>query len=329
MNFANKDHLARYMIAGHVHLSKKDYGFFNNVVLQIQGNKQITSNQNTLFDKLLSKYKRQLTRLNNNVDDLIKLEWKLGIIESKKEFLDAKIFIVGNDLVIKSPFNSHFVQNFRRLEINPFVWDSVTKSYKCKVSTYSLKIAYTYLTKYYKDVVMCDTTTEMLKEIELYQSAKIWQPTLVKINNYFYIVASNNSLMESISEIDLNDDPKTLFALSAYGITIDSSVVGNDPVKNFASNRKLTFDLDNLDYVIEMLKLLEVDNVFTSRDIVYNKSVSNEIKLKTLEHGITLLPHNHLKETESVLFTTNSSGTYDRKIAKVIHLTNSRPVKIT
>ena len=55
-----KEHLLHYMMKGHVHLSKKDYGFFNNLSYIIREKNQVTSNQNKLFDKLILKYQRQL-----------------------------------------------------------------------------------------------------------------------------------------------------------------------------------------------------------------------------------------------------------------------------
>lgn len=330
MNFTNKDQLARYMITGHVHLSKKDYGFFNNVVLQVHSSKQVTSNQNKLFDKLLGKYKRQLSKLNHDVEALVQLEWKLGIVESKKEFLEARISIVGDEIVIKSPFNTQFVQNFRRIQINPFVWDPVHKSYKGNVSTYSLNLAHTFVTRYYKDVVYCDKVQSLLNQIQEYSTVKFWKPTLVKLNDRFYIVAMNESLANAISNIELNDDPKTLFHLSLYGICFDSTVINNDPVKTFACSHDVSYDLDDLDNVIDMLKLLEVDHVITSRTVVYNKSLSNEIRLKLLEKGVTCSPQGSNNDENIVLFTTNSSfaASFSNKIAKVIHLSNSRPVKI-
>lgn len=329
MNFINKDQLARYMISGHVHLSKKDYGFFNNVITQVQSNRQITSNQNNLFDKLLNKYKRQINKLNYDVENLISLEWKLGIVESKKEFLEARISIIDDEVIIKCPFNTQFVQKFRQLEINPFEWDSISKSYKGKLSTYSLKTAYSYLNKYYKDVVYCEHVKELLDQIENYSFVKFWQPTLVKIYNNFYIFAINESLADAISHLEINDDPKTLFSLSMYGITIDSSVINDDPLKNFASTRRFTFDLDNLDFIIKMLKSLEVDHVFTSRDVVYNKNISNEMRMKLLEQNITCSPKNADNIFErSILFTTSSVESFGKKVAKIVHITNSRPIKI-
>ena len=329
MKFSNKDQLTTYMISGHLHLSKKDYGFFNNIIFQIQKDKQVTTNQNKLFDKLLVKYKRQLTKLEHDVNELVSLEWKLGIIESKKEFLEARIFIQNDKIMIRSPFNTHFIQNFKRVDMNPFEWDPMYKFYKADLSTYSLKLAYSYVNKYYKDVVYCDKVINILDALSIYSPDLYWKPTLVKQGNQFYIYGINKSLYDCISHIELNDDPKTLFNLSMYGIDISPSITESDPVKHFASNHKLSYELDSLDEIIKMLKLLEVEHVFTSRDVLYNKKIINEIKLKLLEEGITCSPLGTMSNKNSVIFTSNSAVSLSKKISKIIHLKNSRPINIS
>lgn len=317
------------MLSGYVHLSKKDYGFFSNINHTCQENKPITSNQSKLFDKLLVKYKRQLTKLNHNVDELKKLEWKVGVVESKPEFLYAKIS-TNSFIKIKAPFNSQFVQKFRNAENNRFIWIKDKKCYAAPFTTYNLKLAATYVNKYYKEVVYCDNTTKILEELKVYDNAKYWHPTLVNINNNFYILGINENLYGAIKDIELNDDPKTLFELSKYGITIDHSITKGNSLLELAGKYNATVDLEYFDSLCKTLNLLEVDHVFTSRDIVYNKEVSNEIKLMLLQHGISCTPVSSTAHEKGILIkNSNSTTDYNTKrIEKVINLINSRPIKI-
>lgn len=328
MTFSDKDQLCQYLVSGYVHLSKKDYSFFHNVIVQTKDTKPVTSNQNNLFNKLLHKYKRQLTRLNHNVDNLVELEWRSGVVESKKEFLQAKIYVLGNDLIIKSPFNSQFVQQFRRVILNPFIWDTKEKFYIAELSTYSLKTAYIYVTKYYKDVVFCPTVQKLLDQTVPYNDAKYWTPTLVKTNNNFFIYSTNSILNQHIQDIVLNDDPNTLFLLSQYGVSVDTSVTQDNETLNFAGTYKVSCDLDDLDAIVDMLHLLKVTHVFTARDVVYNKSVSNEIKTKLLSKGITCSPISNNTNATGVFITTSSYESINGDFQKIIRLTNSRPILI-
>jgi hypothetical protein len=328
MTFSNKDQLCQYLISGYVHLSKKDYSFFHNIIVQTKDNKPITSNQNNLFNKLLHKYKRQLTRLDHNIDNLVELEWRLGVIESRKEFLQAKISILENNLILKSPFNNQFIQNFRKIDLNPFNWNPKEKYYVAKCSTYALKIAHTYTNKFYKDVVYCERVQFLLNQLGIYNDQKCWTPTLVKTNDNYFIYGMNSSLYNHIKNIELNDDPITLFLLSQYGVSIHETVTKQKKLLDFAGSYNVTFDLNELDDIINMLTLLKVTHVFTARVVVYNKTISNEIKLKCLEKGITCSSIGDKINNEGVLLTTHSFDTHHDNFSKIIHLKNSRPVII-
>jgi hypothetical protein len=329
--FNSKDQLAHYMISGHVHLSKKDYGFFNNIRTIVHDNKPVTSNQNKLFDKLLLKYQRQLQKLNHNINELISLSWKVEVLESKQEYLNAYISIDDNIITLRSPFNSKFVQQFRKVPLNNFVWDKVKRIYTSPFSTYQLKIVIDTVSQCYENVLYCDSVQSILKEVEEYKDIKYWQPTLVKINNNFYIVATNNSLNDAIKHIELTDDPKTFYLLSQYGITIDTNLV-TDKYKKFASEYVTEIDTVDLSLLSEYLQQLNVECVFTSQDIIYNKDLNNDLKKILLDKGIIFKSAKDSKLIDnSVLLVTNLSwtplvnkGYYN----KIIHLTNSRPIKI-
>lgn len=324
----SKEELVKFFISGTIHLSKKDYGFFHNLHLLIKDKKPITSNQNKLFDKLITKYQRQLKKTKLDYNNLVTLPWITNVITSDPEFLQAKIFIENNEINIRSPFKTTFIQYFRKQSLNTFVWNKLDKVYKSPFSTFSLKLAILSVKKHYDNIQYCPIILELLEQIKFYDHNLLWNPTLVKNQNHFYVYGINQSLYESISHIELNDDPKTLFNLSKYGIQISPSIIQEDSIKYFASNHQLSYDLDNIDNIVEILKLLEVDHVFTSRDIVYNKSISNEIKIKLLEKGITCLPQNSGNHQNSILFTTNSSGPFYKNVAKVIHLKNSRTINV-
>jgi hypothetical protein len=329
--FTSKDQLAHYMINGHLHLSKKDYGFFNNIKSIVHNNKPVTSNQNKLFDKLLTKYQRQLHKLNLSVEELISLPWKVEVLESKQEYLDAYISIENDTIIIRSPFNNKFIQIFRKIPLNEFVWDKVKRIYTAPLSTYQLRIAVDIVSKCYEDVVYCDNVKSILKQIEEYNNIKYWQPTLVKINNNFYIVATNNSLNDSIKHIELNDDPKTFYLLSQYGVTIHEDLL-SDEYSKFASEYFTEVDSKDLLDLCDWLNNLNVEYVFTSRDLVYSKELSNDLKVALLEKHIACRPAKEFDTfTNGVLLKTNSSWTTISSIknySKIIHLTNSRPVKV-
>lgn len=328
--FTSKDQLTHYMIAGHLHLSKKDYGFFNNIKTIVHDKKPVTSNQDKLFNKLLSKYQRQLTKLNHNPQQLLTLPWKVGMVESKQEYLDANIFIEGDVITIRSPFNNKFLQMFRKVPLNSFVWDKIARVYQAPLNSYQLKIAIDTVNKCYESVKYCDKIKEILQQLDGYADVKYWQPTLVKRNDHFYVLATNHTLNEVIKDIPLNDDPNTFYILSQYGIKIDESLIKNSFDK-FSAEYLTEVDSFNMSEMCDWLKQLNVECVFTSRDVVYNKELGNELKLELLQRNIDTRAVNSTSVPNSVLIKTHSgysSLITNSDFNKIIHLTNSRPVKI-
>jgi hypothetical protein len=316
------------MVAGHVHLSKKDFGFFNNMQYIVKSNSRVTTNQNKLFDKLLTKYQRQLKKLGHNIEQLLELKWDVVVIDSAQEYLDATVYLEGDNIHIRSPFNTKFVTKFRGVPDNTFVWDKDKKVYQSTYSTYALKIAVNSVKEYFDTVNFSSECKNLLSVVDGYENYS-WEPTLKRTNGFYYVSAINEHLCNAIKDIHLDDDPKTLYKLSQYGICISNEIC-DTPLKVFASSYFVTSDLTNIDKLIEWLKLLEVEHVFTAKEVLYNKVIHNMLKIKLLKEGIT---SNVIESTNhnGVLLKTMSSraGTMDmKKIDKVIDLTNSTPVEI-
>lgn len=328
MLFTNKDQLAHYMISGHLHLSKKDYGFFNNVKTVVRDSKPITSNQDKLFNKLLLKYQRQLHKLDHDVQKLVELPWKHGVLETKQEYLDAYISIEDDTISIRAPFNNKFIQNFRKVNLNEFVWNKIKRVYIAPYSTYQLKIAVDNVNKCYESVRYCDKVNHLLVEASEYVDVKYWKPTLAKIHDQYYILSSNSYLDEAIKHIELNDDPKTFYVLSQYGVSIHEDLV-SDKYSKFSSEYHVEVDSSDLHDLCDWLHKLNVECVFTSRDLLYTKQLSNDIKALLLEKGIECKSAKNSFGENGVLLKTYSTYTLSyTNYSKIIHLKNSRPVKV-
>lgn len=327
----NKDQLTNYMVQGHVHLSKKDYGFFNNVKYIIQQNKPITSNQNKLFDKLLLKYQRQLLKLGYNYAELQTLDWKNPVISSMPEYLEAKVSIKDDTIIIQSPFNTQFIQHLRKHAYDSFTWAKSEKVYYANYSTYNFKFAINSVNKFYGSVKYCEITKKLLDGIESFSSCKIWEPTLVKIDNNFFIMAANPPLMDAISHLKVNDDPETLLSLSTYGVNIHETVLSNNLMR-FASDFFTTCDLDKLDILADNLCKLNIKTVVLSRDLVYNKKISSEIKEVMQKYNIICFNSFDNTLDKVVVFSYNRlTDNYNRtnkQVVKFVTLTNSRPIAI-
>lgn len=325
-----KEQLINYMMAGHVHLSKKDYGFFNNLKYLVQDKRPVTSNQDKLLNKLLVKYKRQLTKLGYDTAVLEQIPWKNPIVESSLEYLVAKISIENDLIAIRSPFNTRFIQYLRNIKNNEFVWSKQDKAYKATYNTFNLKTAYFSVNKYYDTVRYCPKVQNLLDQIKEYSESMYWSPTLVKSGDNFYIFGINNSLYESIKDLPLNDEPKTLFALSHHGVKIHSSITKDDTFLRFASEYNNNVDLDQLHNLEHWIEELGFDMVFLGTEIIYNRQISAEVK-NAIKNVYVSRKEEDLDIYQNILYLhyrSNLAKRVHKNIKKMIILSNSRPVKV-
>lgn len=330
-----KEHLLHYMMKGHVHLSKKDYGFFNNLTYIIKEKGKVTSNQNKLFEKLIHKYQRQLRKLNVDVEKVLALNWDAELIDSLEQYLVPKIYLDNEELCVRTPFNSKFIQALKNATDNTFNWDKEKKIYRSKFYTHSLRLAVDNCNKFFERVEFCDTLKEMVTPL-LNDQNETKAPILYVTEGKYYISNDNESLNNAIQHITLNDDPKTLFDLSRYGVSVSNEITKNDPFLLFASQYVARIDMDELLNNPEYLVKLGVKDVCFAAGHVVNNGADKELiaflkqnninlhsKLDTIVEGTVFI-----KRMMGLANVTNPLGGAYKKISKIVLLSNSRPIKI-
>jgi hypothetical protein len=325
----SKDQFLNQFISGSIHLSKKDYSFLYNISLASKNKQFITQNQTKLFDKLLVKYQKQIKKSGYDIQTLLHLPWKIQVLESKLEYLQARVFIEKGNVIIKSPFNTQFITSLKKIELHEYKWDKQNKQYVAPLSTYNLKVAVNIVPKYFTNFVFSDEVKELVDSVKDYKDVKYWTPTLIKVDKQFYIAACNEQVFSATQNIVIDDSPKTLFILSQYGIKIDESVSQQDPHLELAANFYNTIDIEYLDLLVSLIKDLDIETVFTARDIIHNKVISNDVKLAFLEQGINCKPFHTENNDKGILLKSTSfyRGPFTN-VEKVITITNSRPIKI-
>lgn len=328
--FECKEQVVDYMIAGHVHLSKKDYSFFNNIKYIFQQKRPLTSNQDKLFCLLISKYKKQIVKLGGDPNNFISLPWTNSIVTTSNEYLVVQIFIDNNFIKIKSPFNTKFIQYLRNSDYHSFVWCKTERLYKAQFNTLNLKFARKAVHLHYDQIVYCDSIQKIFDDLKQYESAKYWHPTLVKRENNYFIIGINNSLYEATKHIELNDKPETLFELAQYGIEIDSSVTNNDKFLLFASTFESVVDLDEIPFISVWLKQLNIDMVLIGNTTSYNAQLLAEIKNGFFGIHVSRKTEDleNYKNPVLIDWRISRSNININKVKKRLIFTNSRPIDI-
>jgi hypothetical protein len=334
MDMNNKEQVLYFFLQGKISLSQYDYKFMANLQTMIQNKNRVTTNQAELFDHLISKYKKQLTKNGYDKDTLKSLSWKTMVVESTSDYTGATVSMLNDDIIIRVPFNKGFITAFRNSVFNnPYDWNNELKLYKAKFSTTALKIAATFLPHYFSTVKYCDEIEKILNDLENF-NAKVYNPTLFNINDRLVVGACNYVLGEIVQNMNLNLDAKTLFKMSQLGITVDESVYKNDPRLEFASKRVYEAEITQLETVLSYMKDVGCGNVIIGRGLrnILNQNAIDELiamrgmqpmgpmSFGTLPDGVNIL----IQHTTSVDVTKAFSG----KLSKIVVLKDSRPIEV-
>jgi hypothetical protein len=335
-----KEHLLYFFLNKPLRLHYSDKKFFNNLSNIINDSNTITTGQSLLFDKLIEKYETQLKQTNLSLNQMVSLPWQAQVIETSKEHTSARLTLVNGILEIKVPMNNKFIRKFDDIKDNPFIWEKNKKAYVAPFNTHSLKVAHSALPKYFSQVVYCNQIKEIIDSVShLSDSSLIWEPTLVNINNYYYVVAINEPLSTHIKNIELNNNPDTLFKLSKLGIKVHDNIIDND-LQKFAAEFITDVDINQADAsLVKWLVDLEVKQVLLGKGMnpSFNKQLflslienfqnsgiewirvnSNFTITSTIKHPVLLQYHGN----ENMKFCGAGS------VAKCVFIKNSNPIEV-
>ena len=320
-----------HFMKGHIHLSRYDERFIDNISML----KQVTTNQVVLLHTLLFKYQRQFAKHELHVDKLVDMPWSVNVVESSIQYTEGHLNITDDIIYFKCPFNRSFIDSFRKIEGNSFIWDKVERQYKSPYSTYSLKLLLSAADKFFPAIHKCQVTEYILDELKQYELVKYWQPTLVNKNGNLYIVATNSSLEESLGDLKLSTDTAILARIASYGVHIESGVVDDTPVNKFACEPVTQLELSDLTTMITWLKELQCDLVYLSGSSVTNsirEKLKKDLKAEGIKHCDT---NTHVANPAEydfpviVKFRKKFESNYDpTRVGKIIHLVNSEPINI-
>jgi hypothetical protein len=336
----NKENLLYFFLTGKIKLSQYDYKFMANLQGMIHQSNRVTSGQAGLFDTLIGKYARQLSKHGLNKDELTRLEWKAEYLESTPEYTGAVLSMQNNMLTMRVPFNKNFIAKFKDIYDNPFKWDREEKIYKTNFSTRAFKMAYMASAKYFPTVQYCDQLTALLDKINQY-AAPIWDPTLVQVHGHFLIAASNEYLDEAIKDIQLNDEPIILFTLSKYGIKTHPALCEGSTKKTFAANRLVEVRIEDLDTLISYCDELGCPNFILGHGLrrVSNSKVQTAIgkhnqspsrlRAATTTSSDWAIPQGDTLDRILLQMTSGTVPTsFGGSIAKIVKLTDSTPIEV-
>jgi hypothetical protein len=302
----------------------------------IQNKNMVTSGQAALFDMLIDKYREQLKSTGLTAEQIKELPWKTPLVETSDYHKAARVKLNGEQIIIQVPTNTKFINRVKAMTNGALTWDNVQKEYQAAASTHALKLIYQLLPKYFEQVHYCGQLAPLLKQVTSWPTDLIWEPTLVKINNHFFIAATNEALDSHITDIVLDDTASTFFKLSCLAIKIDKELQ-DTPLKEFAAQQTVSVDITELDLVVDHLHQLDVKRVSLGKGV--NLGFKQTVQtfsdfIKQLEwYGIEYVStSNSIINKPTVLFQYHGSEVSKfwghNAILKNVLIKNSTPIEV-
>jgi hypothetical protein len=326
------EHVIHYMKSGSISLSRYDDKFISN----LQSIKQVTTNQIELLYKIIYKYRRQFAKNELDVEKLIHLPWTMPIIESSTQYTNAFVSIEDRKIIFRCPYNNAFIKSFRGEPLNNFIWSKEKRHYEADFSQHAIKLLLTVASKHFKTINYCTTTTNLLDQLELYKDIKYWQPTLVNCNGNLIIMACNESLHNSLSDIKIDNDLNTLALLASRGVLIDESLydINNERSKFFAQ-QSYTAEIQNIKDIALWIKEVGADHVvLLGAPLIEPNRKKIIADLERYNIGYTDLNIQVLDDTNKhkfpilLKFKTSVKAWPPKNLCKVINFVNSQPIDI-
>lgn len=331
------------LMLNHVSLSRYDQKFFYNLhVTNVLSRKPITSNQASLFKKVVKKYKTQLSKQQFDADQLSELPWTLKVIESSPDFTHALISIEGNELILRCPFKQAFVQEFRDHSV--MIWNRDKRHYSTEFGLYKLKIIINCVMKHYQNIKFCSNIQEILNEISIYDEHACWDPTLTRCNGNLYIFNLNESLDSAISHIKLNTELSTLALLASYGIQVSDSLkkelqkIYEVDDLNFAINRQIIHEVSDIVGLADKLTKIKCEYALhastysTLESETYHKTLAQYVDFPVQSTNMRRFAYPIKQYQMSAILKSMSaysfSGAGSFYAGKIINLVNSNPIDI-
>lgn len=333
MEMKTKEQLLYHCLAKNLRLSNYDYRFLSNLQTMITANARVTMNQAALFDKLMRKYSKQLSKIGLQAEDIQQLEWKTPLVESLSLYTSARVNVDGDDIVLKVPFNRQFISHVNMNSKDAkFKFDTVQKEYRAPFTTSALKWACENVPAFFKEVAYCDQISGILNDLSTY-TAGFWNPTLTQVGDMLVVMACNQHTASAISHIPLKNDAITFYQLSLHGVAIDPVLLGDDPFLVFASSSIASVEITELEQVFDWIKELNCETVAIGRGLTYHASTAS-ITDSLSQRGITahasgnLLQPTTFVNPTAVMYLQHArtlmTGTHS--YGKIIMIKDSRPI---
>lgn len=331
---STKEQLIHYLL-NHISLGTYDRKFLSNLqTMYVITQKPVTTNQSALLSKIILRYKRQLLKHEITVDEANMLPWAHEPVPSLPEFTETHLILVDDELILRSPYKSAFVKDFKKLDIFG-KWEQEDRFWRIPANTYTLREVKKCIEQHYSKINYCEQLTKLLQEIDTLSEKDYWNPTYVNKNGNFYVTPITESLHNAIEKIPFDIELNNITRLVSCGINIDNSVL--ELCSDKYSDKEIDFikspvtSIEHLDpQLSDLLVALKPDLVifleYVSGMKPYIKTIKEKLKefnIKTITPvysnlAVDMTQHDYIVIVETGISLRQQILPYASKIVQVV-----------
>ncbi len=317
-------------ILSRLRISRYDLKFLRHIRDRyVKVGKPLTHSQNESFERIIRKYRKQISKLNCNIHLILNLKWKHGLIEKseivKKSFLTIKENDDGNsEIQLFYPFNLkmnnelrsimfddhgryykkfNFTQSMTDLR-HKLDWDKNRKIYYGPFNIYLYKELYAFYMKHKLPV-----DKNIIEKVKKFDRKINWTPSVFIKNDRLYISMVTESMIRYIDEnnIDLEDISFSNIAKICDNLHLSlpdeyytyEKFLGENPIISISCK-------DDLNELSDYLKITN-RGAFTIGFAVPDVQINNEIKVKYAD----IKDNDYVKKTLSMYNTIITTMEYE------------------
>jgi hypothetical protein len=208
-----------------VRLNRYDMKFMVNIAEKYTGpGKPLSPGQNTLYEKIVHKYRKQLKKLKVDYRDILALPWQHGIVPL--EVLNQKTYFRIADDEMQLYFNFHKQRieevraivhddignhlnrgrsknNFGNGQKYNFNWFNPSKSWRGPFNVYLFKQLYEFAKQ--ARVRIDSSVRELCSTLDAYGTKEDWTPSIRLINDRMYVNHITETMLPFLDKIDPDD----------------------------------------------------------------------------------------------------------------------------
>lgn len=206
-----------------ISLSRYDRKFMNSIYKKvISENRPISIKQNDLWEKIVSKYQKQIESQHLTVQHLLSFKWQLPPQEFKSKYPGSQAWIEEGELRVTFKFKEELINELREIRNRyefDFVWDPECQYWHGQVTNELLTTIVNWTLAKIPEMTYDNSITNVIDQVEHTGNKRSWMPYVRTTTSGPVLLSASPTLHQTVDISNMG--MTTVDSLSRCGVAID------------------------------------------------------------------------------------------------------------